>query len=175
MPSMTGWITSALFLAAIASGAAAQEKPLAVGAVVSQTGSHAAAAADYRKGLLLWADQVNAEGGLLGRPIDLQIKDDASEAARAGSAYAELITGGAQVLFGPFGSAATLTGSAEAERSRLARHLFGGDRGFPAAALQGDEHARRCMGRLWRGARRRRHGKDAQAPRLRAEAAVRAQ
>jgi branched-chain amino acid transport system substrate-binding protein len=86
--------------------------------VVSQTGSHAGAAADYRKGLLLWAEQVNADGGLLGRQIDLQIKDDASEAARAGSAYAELIAGGAQVLFGPFGSAATLTGSAEAERAR---------------------------------------------------------
>ena len=118
MPSMTGWITSALFLAASASGVAAQEKPFAVGAVVSETGSHAGAAADYRKGLLLWAEQANAAGGFLGRQIDLQIKDDASEAARAGTAYAELIAGGAQVLFGPFGSAATLTGSAEAERAR---------------------------------------------------------
>src|SRR5258708_31654524 len=107
MPSMTGWITSALFLAAIASGAAAQEKPVAVGAVVSQTGSHTAAAADYRKGLLLWAEQVNADGGLLGRQIDLQIKDDASEAARAGSPYAELIAAGPPALFGPVGTAAT--------------------------------------------------------------------
>src|SRR5258707_14050180 len=105
MPSMTGWITSALFLAAIASGAAAQEKPLAVGAVVSQTGSHAGAAADYRKGLLLWAEQVNADGGLLGRQIDLQIKDDASEAAPAGSAYRELIAGGGEGPVGPLGSA----------------------------------------------------------------------
>jgi len=119
---MTGWITSAplvlAVLAALVSGAAAQDKALLIGAVVSQTGSHAAAADDYRKGLLLWAEQANAEGGLLGRPIELQIKDDASEAARAGAAYAELIAGGAQVLFGPFGSAATLTGAAEAERSR---------------------------------------------------------
>jgi len=118
MPSMTGWITSALAFAALATGAAAQEKPLVVGAVVSQTGSHAAAAADYRKGLVLWADEVNAGGGLLGRPLELQLRDDGSEAARAGAAYAELIAGGAQVLIGPYGSAATLTGSAEAERSR---------------------------------------------------------
>jgi branched-chain amino acid transport system substrate-binding protein len=115
---MIGWITSALLLGAALSSALAQEKALVVGAVVSETGSHAAAAADYRKGLLLWAEQANAAGGVLGRAIDLQLKDDGSEAARAGVAYAELLAGGAQVLFGPYGSAATLTASAEAERSR---------------------------------------------------------
>src|SRR2546422_11210329 len=115
---MTGWITSALALAAALSSAAAQEKALVVGAVISETGSHAAAAADYRKGLLLWTEEVNAGGGLLGRRIELRLKDDGSEAARAGAAYAGLIAGGAQVLIGPYGSAATLTGAAEAERSR---------------------------------------------------------
>src|SRR5258708_3485436 len=118
MPSMTAWITSALALAALASGAAAQEKALVVAAVVSKPGSNGVAAPDSRKGLPLWAEQFNARGGLLDRPVDLQLKDDASEAARAGTAYAELIAGGAQVLIGPYGSAATLTGSAEAERSR---------------------------------------------------------
>lgn len=103
---MIGWITSVLLLAAVAT---AQEKPLVVGAVVSETGAHAAAAADYRKGLLLWAEQAK---------VDLRLKDDASEAAKAGPAYAELIADGAQVLIGPYGSAATLTGSAEAERAR---------------------------------------------------------
>jgi len=115
---MTGWITSALVLAAALSSAAAQEKALVVGAVISETGSHAAAAADYRKGLVLWGDEVNAAGGLIGRRIELRLKDDGSEAARAGVAYAELISGGAEVLIGPYGSAATLTGAAEAERSR---------------------------------------------------------
>jgi branched-chain amino acid transport system substrate-binding protein len=115
---MTGWITSALALAAALSSAAAQEKALVVGAVISETGSHAAAAADYRKGLVLWGDEVNAAGGLIGRRIELRLKDDGSEAARAGVAYAELISGGAEVLIGPYGSAATLTGAAEAERSR---------------------------------------------------------
>ena len=55
---MTGWITSALLLAAALSSAAAQESAFVVGAVVSQSGAHAQAAADYRKGLLLWADEV---------------------------------------------------------------------------------------------------------------------
>jgi branched-chain amino acid transport system substrate-binding protein len=115
---MTGWITSALLFAGMLSCAAAQESTLVVGAVVSETGTHAAAAADYRKGLLLWVEEANAAGGLLGRRIELRLKDDGSEAARAGVAYAELIAAGAQVLIGPYGSAATLTGAAEAERSR---------------------------------------------------------
>jgi branched-chain amino acid transport system substrate-binding protein len=115
---MTGWTTSALVGLALASAVAAQDGALVVGAVLSETGSHAAAAAEYRKGLLLWADEANAAGGLIGQRIELQLKDDGSEAARAGAAYAELIASGAQVLIGPYGSAATLTAAAEAERAR---------------------------------------------------------
>ena len=113
---MTGWITSALLAAAV-SAAVAQTPPVVVGAVVSQSGAHAAAATEYRKALLLWADEINAAGGLLGRPVELRIEDDGSEAVRAGRAYAELIRSGADVLIGPYGSAATLTGAAEAERA----------------------------------------------------------
>jgi branched-chain amino acid transport system substrate-binding protein len=98
--------------------ASAQEAPLAVGAVVSQTGSQAALAAGYRKGLLLWQDEVNAAGGVLGRTVELRLSDDRSEAAQAGIAYAELIRDGAQLLIGPYGSAATLAAAAEADRAR---------------------------------------------------------
>src|SRR5213080_3311189 len=115
---MTGWITSALLLAAVTPASAAADEPIAIGAVVSESGAHAAPAAEYRKGLLLWQDEINAAGGLLGRPVELRFKDDGSEAVRAGEAYAELIRDGAQVLIGPYGSAATLTASAEAERAR---------------------------------------------------------
>jgi branched-chain amino acid transport system substrate-binding protein len=119
MRSMTGWITSALvFAAAVTASAAGEEAAIAIGAVVSESGAHAASAAEYRKGLELWEEQVNAAGGLLGRRVELRLKDDGSEAVRAGEAYAELIRGGAQVLIGPYGSAATLTAAAEAERGR---------------------------------------------------------
>jgi len=115
---MTGWITSALLLAVVTTASAAADEPIAIGAVVSESGAHAAPAAEYRKGLLLWQDEINAAGGLLGRPVELRFKDDGSEAVRAGEAYAELIRDGAQVLIGPYGSAASLTAAAEAERAR---------------------------------------------------------
>src|SRR5258708_25893359 len=98
---MTGWITSALILAAALSSAVAQESPLLVGAVVSQSGAHAPAAADYRKGLLLWADEVNAAGGVLGRRVELRIEDDGSGAARPGTPYPQLVKQGAAMLLGP--------------------------------------------------------------------------
>src|SRR5690349_20064092 len=114
MRSMIGWITSALFVL----GAAAAEPPLVVGAVVSQSGPHAAAAAEYEKGMRLWEEEVNAAGGLLGRRVELRFEDDGSEAVRAGAAYAEMIRDGVQLFIGPYGSAATLTGAAEVERAR---------------------------------------------------------
>src|SRR4051812_29867847 len=116
MPSMTAWITSAALLLGI-SAAAAQET-VVVGAVVSQTGAHARLATEYRNGLLLWQEEVNGAGGLLGRKVELRLKDDGSEAPRTGRAYAELVDEGAHVFIGPYGSAATLTASSEAERAR---------------------------------------------------------
>jgi len=114
---MTSWITSFLTLA-LAFAAHAQEKPIIVGAVVSESGAHAATAADYRKGLVLWQEEVNRAGGLLGRPVELRFADDASEAVRAGREYRGLISAGAQVLIGPYGSAATIAGAAEAEAAK---------------------------------------------------------
>lgn len=102
-----------------ATGALAQEPPVVVGAVVSQSGALAALADDYRKGLLLWQEELNASGGLLGRRIDLRLRDDGSDAVRAGQLYVELIRQDkADLLIGPFGSAATLMAGAEAERAR---------------------------------------------------------
>jgi branched-chain amino acid transport system substrate-binding protein len=108
-----------ILLLLCATGAFAQEPPIVVGAVVSQTGALAALAEDYRKALLLWQEELNAAGGLLGRRIDLRLRDDGSDAVRAGRAYRELIgEDKADLLIGPFGSAATLMAGAEAERAR---------------------------------------------------------
>jgi branched-chain amino acid transport system substrate-binding protein len=109
---------AALSLGARAAGSPSEQPPIVVGAVVSQTGSQAALADGYGKGLRVWQDEVNAAGGLLGRTIELRVLDDHSEAARAGPAYAELLAGGASLLVGPYGSAATLVAAGEAARAR---------------------------------------------------------
>ncbi len=56
--------------------AAAQGKPILIGAALSQTGFLADLAAGTRDALLLWRDEVNAAGGLLGRPVDRREVED---------------------------------------------------------------------------------------------------
>ena len=92
---------------------------LVVGAVISQSGAHAELAAEYAKGIELWRDEVNAAGGLLGRRVELRVLDDGSQAVRTGPLYARLIREeNAELLIGPYGSAATLIAAAEAERAQ---------------------------------------------------------
>jgi len=112
-------LVRALLFALIPLCAQAQTSPVIVGAVLPQTGDLADLASGYRNGLLLWQQEVNAAGGLLGRRVELRLFDDRSEANRDGSLYARLVTEDkADVLFGPFGSAATIAASAVAERNR---------------------------------------------------------
>jgi branched-chain amino acid transport system substrate-binding protein len=116
---MTSWITSLFLAFAGLQAALAQEAPILVGATVSKTGAQASLADGYGKALLLWQDEVNATGGLLGRKVELRLLDDASQAGRAGALYGELIRQHqADLLIGPYGSAATLLAAAEAERAR---------------------------------------------------------
>src|SRR2546425_10569320 len=116
---MTSWTIralSALFVLAPAFGA---EPPIVVGAVVSQTGMLADLADGYRKGLLVWQDEVNAAGGVHGRNVELRLLDDGSEAARNSALYQQLIRDDkADALIGPYGTAATLMAAAEAEKTR---------------------------------------------------------
>ncbi len=108
-----------LLLILIAAAVKGEEAPpLIVGAVVSQTGAHAELAADYRKALLLWQEEINAAGGLLGRQVELRLLDDGSEAIKTGPLYQQLIRDKSDALIGPYGTAATVMAAAEAESAR---------------------------------------------------------
>jgi branched-chain amino acid transport system substrate-binding protein len=111
---------SALLALAFAAIAAHAEAPaITVGAVVPQSGDEAGLATGFRQALLLWQQQANAAGGLLGRRIVLRLLDDQSEAIRDGALYRELIERDkADLLIGPFGSAATLMAAQAAEDER---------------------------------------------------------
>jgi branched-chain amino acid transport system substrate-binding protein len=95
------------------------QQPILVGAAFPQSGILADIAADLRKGLLLWQDEVNAGGGLLGRRVELLLLDDRSEPGATGKLYEQLIVEHkADLLIGPLGSATSLGAAAVAERNR---------------------------------------------------------
>jgi branched-chain amino acid transport system substrate-binding protein len=112
--------TALLILALLAPlYAGAQAEPVLIGAAIAQTGYLADLALGTRNALLLWQEQVNAAGGLLGRQVELKLYDDASDALRNTSLYELLIKDDhADLLIGSFGSAATSMGAAVAERNR---------------------------------------------------------
>src|SRR5262245_44176051 len=101
---MTSWLTRVLcvFFLGISLGNA-QNAPVVVGAVVTQTGANAEPAEGYRRGLLVWQDEVNAGGGLLGRQVDLLLLDDASSAPANAALYERLVRQDrAELLIGPY-------------------------------------------------------------------------
>ena len=88
--------TAWLLVAALA-GACGAEKPAAsqgikVGFFGALTGPTATFAISGRNGALLAIEQINAAGGVLGRPLGLVSEDDRGEASEAASAVSKLIT-----------------------------------------------------------------------------------
>ena len=95
------------------------QQSILVGAALPQSGIFADIAAELKKSLLLWQEEVNAGGGLLGRRVELLLLDDRSEAGAAGKLYEQLIgEHKADLLIGPLGSAASVGAAAAAERNR---------------------------------------------------------
>lgn len=112
-------ILLALFLAVWATATAAiptasqvaePAGPLRIGASISLTGAYSRPAQEQRNGYLLWTEQVNAAGGILGRPIELVIHDDASDPGMAVHLYERLITEEkVDLIIGPYSSTITIT------------------------------------------------------------------
>src|SRR5882724_9063843 len=87
-------------------GAAAQSgNPIKVGMSLALTGSGAPAGKMLQAAIELWRDDVNAKGGLLGRPVEIIVYDDQSTPASVPNLYTKLITvDKADLLLGPYGT-----------------------------------------------------------------------
>jgi branched-chain amino acid transport system substrate-binding protein len=107
-----------LLLLALAS-AQAWGEPLVLGAVLPQSGQLVDLATDMQRALTLWQESRNAAGGLLGRRVELKVLDDHSEGSASTRLYERLIdVEHVDLLIGPFGSAASVSAAAVAERRR---------------------------------------------------------
>ena len=99
----------------------ANTTPISIGASLSLTGDFSADGQNYQKGYELWAKDVNAAGGILGRQVKLTILNDASSPNQVVTNYQTLInTDHVDLTFGPFSSLLTGPASAVAARSGFA-------------------------------------------------------
>src|SRR5690348_16227596 len=62
-------------------------KPILIGASLSLTGDFSADGQAFQKGYELWASDVNANGGLLGRHVTLKILNDNSSPTQVQTNY----------------------------------------------------------------------------------------
>ncbi len=88
------------------SGALAQSgTPIKVGMSLALTGAGAPAGKMLQAAVELWRDDVNAKGGLIGRPVEVIVYDDQSNPAGVPAIYTKLISvDKADILLGPYGT-----------------------------------------------------------------------
>jgi len=92
-------------------------KPLIIGASISLTGDFADSGKAVKRGYELWASEVNAKGGILGRKVTMKLVDDASSPTQVVSNYQNLINRDkVDLVFGPFSSLLTVPASQVAKR-----------------------------------------------------------
>jgi branched-chain amino acid transport system substrate-binding protein len=104
-----------------ASTSAGSKTPINIGASLSLTGDFSADGLAFQKGYQLWAKDVNAAGGILGRQVKLTILNDASSPNQVVTNYQTLInTDHVNLTFGPFSSLLTGPSSAVAARNGYA-------------------------------------------------------
>lgn len=91
--------------------------PLVIGASVSLTGDFSDSGKAVERGYQLWADTVNAKGGILGRQVKLDIVDDASDPTQVVTNYQNLINKDhVDLTFGPFSTLLTAPAAQVANR-----------------------------------------------------------
>jgi branched-chain amino acid transport system substrate-binding protein len=105
--------------------------PITIGASLSLTGDFSADGINYEHGYELWANDVNAHGGLLGHKVVLKILNDASSPTQVDTNYQTLFASDHVTLaFGPFSS--LLTGPASDVAARYGYAFVEGAGGAPS-------------------------------------------
>src|SRR5262249_6796557 len=99
-------ITLGLWLTALSvTGQAQDQKPIRIGLSIAQTGPLSAGGKPGLLALQIWRDDVNAHGGLLGRPVELVVYDDQGNPALTPGTYPKLFDfEKVDLLIGPYGS-----------------------------------------------------------------------
>src|SRR5260370_10005185 len=89
---MVANVTLSLFAAVLADPAAAQSgEPIKIGYGISQTGGLAPNGKSALLAQKIWEDDINAKGGLLGRPVKLVYFDDQTNPATVPGIYTKLL------------------------------------------------------------------------------------
>ncbi len=100
-------------------GGGDSDKPIRIGASLPLTGDFSEPGKAAQQGYQVWQKMVNAQGGLLGRKVQIIVRDDASDQNTVVADYNALISRQkVDMLLGTFSSLLNLPASTVAERNR---------------------------------------------------------
>ena len=123
--------------------APADTGPITIGASLSLQGGFAADGQAFQKGYTLWAKDVNAHGGIMGRQVELTILDNKSSPNKVVTDYQTLINHDhVDLTFGPFTSLLTAAAASVAAHNGYAfiEGAGGAPSVFDAASNQADHN-----------------------------------
>ena len=112
-------VAAALVLGACSKspGKSTGNNPIVVGISLSSSGDFSDPSAAAKKGYEVWAQTVDASGGLMGRQVQLKIVDDASSPDQVVTNYQNLITRDhVDFVFGPFSTLLSAPAAKVADR-----------------------------------------------------------
>ncbi|MQA82855.1 MAG: ABC transporter substrate-binding protein [Streptosporangiales bacterium] len=95
-------------------------EPITIGVSLPLSGQFAQPGQQAKRGYEIWRDMVNADGGVVGRKVELKIMDDASNQDTVVADYTRLITQDkVDLLLGTFSSLLNYPASAVAEKNNM--------------------------------------------------------
>ncbi len=93
------------------------KSPILIGTSLSLTGDFSTDGQAFQRGYLLWQDEVNAHGGLLGRKVKMVFLNDQSSPTTVATNYTKLIASDkVSLVFGPFSTLLTVPAAKVAAR-----------------------------------------------------------
>ena len=113
-----GALALVLLFAATLVGCGSQVQPIRIGAVFPISGNAASLAGPELTGVQIAADLINADGGIVGRPIELVVRDLRSR-DEADGVMADLAGQGIEVVIGAYSSDLSIAASEAADRAGL--------------------------------------------------------
>jgi branched-chain amino acid transport system substrate-binding protein len=121
-------VLGAWVLAVVAVGFARAADPINIGLVDEVTGPQAEAGVLTMHGVKLAVDEVNAAGGIMGRPVELKVEDNGSTNPGTVLAYSKLVDqGGVVAVIGPLRSTQVQAASPTIAKAHLPAFIGGSD------------------------------------------------
>ena len=113
-----------VFVVAAAAGAT---EPIRIGLVDETTGPQAEAGVLTLHGVRLALEEINAAGGMLGRPVELVVEDNQSTNPGTVLAYSKLVDQQVAAVIGPLRSTQVQAASPTIAKARLPAIIGGSD------------------------------------------------